>query len=495
MKKTIKIFYSWQSDYKKKKIKEVFDSSIEKVKNHFKNKYDIIICQDSRSESGMVDISSTIFNEINNSDLFVGDLSIVSFYENAETTKFLPNVNVVYELGYATSRLGQERVLCFFDSESGDMNKLPFDLRNKRILKISTKNEEDINKTIGYISNAIIKALTNIENNNSSNFYNIGFYDLSSKKILSCLYPLDIESRMKLLEDSLVDAILKRVNSIKKVIEKESRLKEQIKALQTNKIQKNNSMFGDIKESLSSVALPADTFNHSVNFEDEKRKIIISVLNELHIEVNESFFETHTLYQSNWTMIDSTIYGDENEKERYFELNDLYDDIYYYKNFKWFKKCIEGYIFIPVAIQNISNNFDKDIDVVITSSNCFLNSSSEILRKNINLIDDEFYKETLINGLFHFSVDENISDTYEYPNILEIESMSYEDKLALFESYIYCSRDNFIKLHVDSCKVKEIKYLPKYISIKKENAENIILNISIKSIKTNLTKQIMIKIK
>lgn len=62
--------------------------------------------------------------------MFICDVSIINSGVNEKKT---PNPNVLIELGYAASKLGWEQIICFFDANSGEIEGLPFDLRQKRI--------------------------------------------------------------------------------------------------------------------------------------------------------------------------------------------------------------------------------------------------------------------------------------------------------------------------------------------------------------------------
>ena len=83
--------------------------------------------RDTFGLNGSPDITQTIFDKIDKSVLFVCDISIVS----SQGAKKTPNPNVLIELGYAVSKLGWEHIICLFDSNTGSIEDLPFDLRQK----------------------------------------------------------------------------------------------------------------------------------------------------------------------------------------------------------------------------------------------------------------------------------------------------------------------------------------------------------------------------
>lgn len=87
--------------------------------------------RDTMGRSGSPDISEVIFDKIEKSILFIGDVSIVT---GGESTRKSPNPNVLIELGFAAKQLGWERIICLFNENTGNIEDLPFDLRQKRIL-------------------------------------------------------------------------------------------------------------------------------------------------------------------------------------------------------------------------------------------------------------------------------------------------------------------------------------------------------------------------
>ncbi len=86
--------------------------------------------RDTMGLMGSPDITESIFGKIDKSVMFVCDISIINPEAEGKKT---PNPNVLIELGYAASKLGWDRIVCLFDVNSGKIEDLPFDLRQKRI--------------------------------------------------------------------------------------------------------------------------------------------------------------------------------------------------------------------------------------------------------------------------------------------------------------------------------------------------------------------------
>ena len=142
----MKVFYSWQNDLPKNTNRKFISDMLANVAKDIRTKDNININIDeaTKDESGTPDIIETIIKKISNADVYVADISIVGSYSD---TKKTPNPNVLYELGYAVSRLGWDRIILIFNDEFGKLDDLPFDINKRRIsLKYSLAESDDNNK-------------------------------------------------------------------------------------------------------------------------------------------------------------------------------------------------------------------------------------------------------------------------------------------------------------------------------------------------------------
>lgn len=137
---TFKIFYSWQSDLPSNKtrsfIRECIDDAID-----FAQESEAIEAERDEATMGTTgspDIVATLFSKIENSDLFIADLSSC-YTEDQHHEKKSPNPNVMVELGYAVKTLGWERIICLCNTDYG--NKYPFDIAHNRITGFSLEQE------------------------------------------------------------------------------------------------------------------------------------------------------------------------------------------------------------------------------------------------------------------------------------------------------------------------------------------------------------------
>jgi hypothetical protein len=132
-----KIFWSWQSDYSEttcrffirdalaEAIAQIAESSIEEADRPE-------LDHDTKGERGMADIAVTILNKIAGAAIFVADLTPIG---QSAGNKWLPNPNVMIELGWAMHRPGWERVVGVLNTASGaNVEDLPFDIRQRRII-------------------------------------------------------------------------------------------------------------------------------------------------------------------------------------------------------------------------------------------------------------------------------------------------------------------------------------------------------------------------
>lgn len=135
------IFYSWQSDLKPSHHRYFIEKCLKNALNELEHEAHIYMefDRDTFGLNGSPDITQTIFDKIDKSVLFVCDISIVS----SQGAKKTPNPNVLIELGYAVSKLGWEHIICLFDSNTGSIEDLPFDLRQKRITVFNPENPKE----------------------------------------------------------------------------------------------------------------------------------------------------------------------------------------------------------------------------------------------------------------------------------------------------------------------------------------------------------------
>lgn len=144
----MKIFYSWQSDLPNASNRGFIEKALENVAKALRNDRTLniepSIDRDTVGVSGSPEIVSTIFLKIEQADIFISDISIIN---GADFARPSPNPNVLVETGYALSALGDTRVIMIFNTAFGTVEKLPFDLRARRILPYNMPAASDDRST------------------------------------------------------------------------------------------------------------------------------------------------------------------------------------------------------------------------------------------------------------------------------------------------------------------------------------------------------------
>jgi hypothetical protein len=144
---TAKIFWSWQSDYSPKTCRHFIRAALEDAITQVADEIGVDdadrpeIDHDTKGERGMADIAATILNKIAVAAVFVADLTPIAQSPNG---KWLPNPNVMIELGWAMHRPGWERVIGILNMASGaKVEDLPFDIRQRRVVTFELSETAD----------------------------------------------------------------------------------------------------------------------------------------------------------------------------------------------------------------------------------------------------------------------------------------------------------------------------------------------------------------
>lgn len=165
-----KIFYSWQSDLPNKTnrgfIGDALDKAIKSLRKDDSIKVEPAIDRDTQNVAGSPDIVKTIFEKIDEAQIFVCDVSIINKYANSRLT---PNPNVLIELGYAMRTLGEGNFIMVMNTAFGSPEQLPFDLRMRRVItyNMPVDNQDksrERNKLAKSLERAIRSILQELEN-------------------------------------------------------------------------------------------------------------------------------------------------------------------------------------------------------------------------------------------------------------------------------------------------------------------------------------------
>jgi len=159
-----KIFYSWQSDlnheYNWKFIEKCILNSIESINKKDKHKK-LSLDQATRGLPGSPDIVDSIFSKIAKSSIFIADITPITMLGE----KGIPNPNVLIELGYAINTLGWDNIICINNKSFGNIEQLPFDIKQRRITTYSLDKSKDILKTTERLTSIFDIAISAIQEN------------------------------------------------------------------------------------------------------------------------------------------------------------------------------------------------------------------------------------------------------------------------------------------------------------------------------------------
>lgn len=145
------VFYSWQSDLPKETNLNGIRSCLRDAASLLEAEISDVhleLDEATRNTSGSPNIPMTIFSKIENTDIFICDLTIIN--ENYLGRK-VPNPNVLIELGHAIASLGWERIILLYNLKFGKFpDDLPFDIDRHRIttFKIADKNDKSGKSTL-----------------------------------------------------------------------------------------------------------------------------------------------------------------------------------------------------------------------------------------------------------------------------------------------------------------------------------------------------------
>lgn len=130
------VFYAWQSQLQNKSnrtlIEEALSQALKKLSQEKRDPVEFEIDQDTRGALGSQEISSTILQKINNCSVFVADITPVGTLKDGKLT---PNPNVLFELGFAWHRLGENRVILVLNDAYGSPEDLPFDISKRCLVR------------------------------------------------------------------------------------------------------------------------------------------------------------------------------------------------------------------------------------------------------------------------------------------------------------------------------------------------------------------------
>jgi len=422
LEKEVIVFYSWQSDLPGAENRYLISDAIEKAVKSLRDTVEVVADRDTKDVMGSPNIEETIFNKINNCDIFVADVSLVGFYEDAnERKKYTPNANVLIELGYAIKVLGWDRIICIINTDYGSISELPFDISHHRVFSYSLKEKDKAsirNDIRDIVSTTVMDVLENgVRSKGDFASYIIGGYDFLTKTIKKELVKTPIEGSKYAAEyvENLKKELRKYIEKVLSISLKDSR-----------ETPEENS---DLEENENESDLPGlklDIF--------KKRPVIIksediaeikeAARKYFAIELDEYFFDLGRLEvaMSSIPMIGNQYDGTEDEKQKYELINHISFLLGRIELFELYLKTFEGMVLFNIAIWNTSSVADKDISIDIsvnTDTAEIVPVDETLIHESLKEIAGLVYSEKIIEPLLSLKESADICDgsDYEQPPI------------------------------------------------------------------------------
>ena len=133
------VFYSWQSDTpnaaNRSLILRALEDAAKDIAGDASINIEPVVDRDTQNVAGSPDIGRTILDKIEKADVVVADVTIINTGADGRLT---PNPNVLVEVGYALAVHTESRLILVENLAFGSPEQLPFDLRQKRVLKYSS---------------------------------------------------------------------------------------------------------------------------------------------------------------------------------------------------------------------------------------------------------------------------------------------------------------------------------------------------------------------
>lgn len=223
----ITIFYSWQSDLPGNETRNIIQDGIKDAVRLLRDTVDIEADRDTKGEYGSPDIANTIFSKIDECDIFVADVSAVCKYEVTDKdgnikTKYMPNPNVMLELGYATHVVGWENVICVLNADYGAPEDMPFDIASRRLTPFSLKDGSSKGDAKRFVKSVIQETVEHILENGKrvkSGFSDLRIGTYIDGMICNKVVPYSIASSTKYIANKQVaiDECIKLFEEIKAI--------------------------------------------------------------------------------------------------------------------------------------------------------------------------------------------------------------------------------------------------------------------------------------
>jgi hypothetical protein len=426
----ITIFYSWQSDLPGNETRNIIQDGIKDAVRLLRDTVDVEADRDTKGEYGSPDIANTIFAKIDECDIFIADVSAVCKYEVTDKdgivkTKYMPNPNVMLELGYATHVVGWENVICVLNADYGAPEDMPFDIASRRLTPFSLKDGSSKGDAKRYIKGVIQETVEHILENGKR--VKSGFSDLRlgcyvDGAVSDLIHPIEISKSNSFVKHrgQIVDECLSLVEQIKSMkitepsklqsTESEANSDEEKASKATAIVKKDGSVLTPITNSFR-----LNLFKlQRVLIKDEDRETIITLCEKyLDVDISQEtdFFDIGNLERK----YDTSSYsyeGTKAEENKYDNIMMLEYNLHRVQMLDWYVTTFDGLFFIPLAIENVSTVYDEDLDVHVKidkDAADIISPSKKLINSDMQGLEGLIYEEGIIKELLMMTESSDIS--------------------------------------------------------------------------------------
>lgn len=181
------LFFSYQSDTadEYKFIKEILDNQLKT--SLLQNGIELIVNYGMRDTAGNPALLDTMLKKGEECDIFLADLTYVTHFTNCKGyEKYIPNPNVMLELGHALNFHGNNHTIFIQNADYGEEKDLPVDLKGFRFpisYKLTNKLQSKVKeRLIKELSDAIIKVVKSVKREDKEKYLPFEKFEYSQLK-------------------------------------------------------------------------------------------------------------------------------------------------------------------------------------------------------------------------------------------------------------------------------------------------------------------------